>query len=266
MTSNTQTIEATTTATATIASTTSTSPESILLLLLQGPRGVAFEASNHGWNKNVPVCDWSGITCSSSSSNGSDGIDDIQIERIILKNANLQGTTIPTEFGVLLTSLKQLTISNSGLVGTIPNELLSSSSSSSSSTFSSTLEIFDVSHNQLSGTIPIPSVSSSATTTTTTPSSSNNNKLKVYSIGHNQLSGTIPSELLSPATMPNLQSFTAQVTCANLSESNFSLRTYFYSLLFLFLSLACTYRRPPFVVQSTCWNNPLHRPDNHSRW
>jgi hypothetical protein len=110
------------------------------------------------------VCEWAFITCDDSSPTPN-------VIAVTISSANLVGTTIPTELGQL-SHLRELIISNAGLQGSFPQELVDHATS---------LEVINLSHNELTGHIPVFSSSPN---------------LILQDMSHNQLTGTIPKGLL----------------------------------------------------------------------
>lgn len=91
-------------------------------------------SSNSSSDKNTGCCNWTGISCDSSTG---------RVIGVDLQSMNLQGNISPSLAG--LDQLTWLNLSNNSLVGNVPNKLFSLPK----------LKSLDVSYNSLSGTDPI---------------------------------------------------------------------------------------------------------------
>ena len=110
---------------------------------------------------NSYTCDWPGITCD---------FDEIVVINIHLPNKNLQGTLI-TEIG-LLTSLREINLSNNAMVGSIYPSVYNSLPH---------LEVFNIGTNEFGGSIPAGVLM--------------HHQLKEFNISNNKFFGTLSSSV-----------------------------------------------------------------------
>ncbi|GLJ17560.1 hypothetical protein SUGI_0305400 [Cryptomeria japonica] len=145
------------------------------------------------WTSSLPLCNWTGVTCNSSSHS---------ILSLNLSSMNLQGIIFPLLGN--LSSLQTLDLSNNALAGTIPPQLgelprlqvLWLYRNQLKGTFPPTLSAcrglydMDLSYNQLRGSIP--------------PELSRLTSLKYLELGVNNLTGTIPRALGNMSSLVGL--------------------------------------------------------------
>lgn len=150
-----------------------------LLELLQGASKAAFLKNATGWTLEIPTCEWGGITCVSGkvtginlSGNDLDGTLPGDISKIgSLLSINLATNRfsgpIPTSWATL-PHLTSLDLSENKLEGTIP--VLASNS----------IEFYLLSHNKLTGGI-------------LDKFGGNSENTRIFDVSYNQLTGSIPS-------------------------------------------------------------------------
>mmetsp|Transcript_52261 Transcript_52261/g.62965 ORF Transcript_52261/g.62965 Transcript_52261/m.62965 type:complete len:599 (+) Transcript_52261:208-2004(+) len=161
-------------------------PREILLTLTQGDQGLLWASKQKGWSveTQLPVCNWTGIIC--------DPNEDDLIEVINLDATGLIGT-IPSELG-LLNTLTSISMPQNSLNGTVPplvanlphleminlaeNELSGNCPNFASPVLSS----IELQHNLLTGTLPYEI-------------GLRHPRLNYFDVSNNQIGGTIPNSI-----------------------------------------------------------------------
>mmetsp|Transcript_5774 Transcript_5774/g.7253 ORF Transcript_5774/g.7253 Transcript_5774/m.7253 type:complete len:642 (-) Transcript_5774:270-2195(-) len=181
----------------------------IILTLIQGDSGDKWAEEQDGWDRysDKPVCTWDGITCNEDgkiiildlTGQRLEGTLPVQLKRLSALNAlilrgNSFSGTIPRSI-TRLSKLHRLILSRNGLTGTIPKikspTLISLNVSSNrlsgpiddvlDFTATDSLSSIDLSHNNLSGTLPpIPTYK--------------HHNLNILDLSFNHFTGTIPEK------------------------------------------------------------------------
>ncbi|XP_048428525.1 receptor-like protein 3 [Pyrus x bretschneideri] len=130
------------------------------------------------WSASTDCCLWDGITC--------DPLDHRRVIRLWLPKRGLSGFVSSAITN--LTRLTHLNLSHNSLLGSLPDDLLSSLPS---------LQVIDLSFNRLNGRFP--------------PSSNGSSHLQIINLSSNFFNGTIPSSVLVPS-----------ISIFNVSNNSFS--------------------------------------------
>lgn len=165
--------------------------EDQLFSFVQGIEGTAWASNKQGWDQNIEVCEWQGVTCDDSGA---------------VVTVDLEGTdllaTIPPSLGQM-TSLTHVYLGSNKLHGTVPEELASLPNliqidlsmnklhGSIPTMQSSRLEVMKFAHNQFSGGIPLITREDVKT-------------LTILDIKLNRLGGTIPEMIASLSNLKDL--------------------------------------------------------------
>jgi hypothetical protein len=145
----------------------------------------------------VHECEWEGITCRPASVTYADGdmVEERVVSSVILPSRNLQGTLPGKEMELGLAYLKQLSIYNNRISGTIPSELMNNMRF---------LDWLDVGENHLTGQVPSIGpkmrflyLSSNKLSGEIAPIQATNDEYKLTHLWmqENMLSGSIPASL-----------------------------------------------------------------------
>eukprot|EP00978_Attheya_sp_CCMP212_P010952 scaffold26663_cov46-Attheya_sp.AAC.1 len=145
----------------------------------------------------VHECEWEGINCRQASVTYADGdvVEEQVVSSVILPSRNLQGTLPGKEMELGLAYLKQLSIYNNRISGTIPSELMNNMRF---------LDWLDVGENHLTGQVPAIGpkmrflyLSSNRLSGEIAPIQATNEEYKLTHLWmqENMLSGSIPASL-----------------------------------------------------------------------